>query len=386
VRRIYLDHNSTTPLREEARERWLEVAGGPGGNASSLHARGRRARQWVDDARARVAGALGCHEEEVIFTSGGTEANNMALWGVLGAGRCEGGLITSSVEHASILEPALALEQGGMAVARLPVDERAQPALGALEAALETGPWSLVSISAANNEVGTLAPLAEIAPALDGARARRPLLHTDAAQALGRIPVDLTGWGVDLASFSAHKIGGPPGVGVLWRRRGLSLEPLLRGGGQEAGLRAGTEDVAGIAACAVAFELAVREQESYARRTAELCARVWNELAGSLDTVRLLGPAIDSPHRLPNTLGLSIEGTDGKVLATRLDLEGLEIGAGSACASGSLEPSSVLLAMGFDEDRARSGLRLSVGRETTWDECAQAVDILEKVLRTSSTT
>jgi cysteine desulfurase len=384
VRRVYLDHNSTTPLRAEARERWLEVADELGGNPSSLHARGRRARQHVDEAREQVAAALSCREEEVIFTSGGTESNNAALWGVLAAGA--GGLVTTGIEHSSILEPARALERRGVPLELLPVDARGVPRVEELEGLVRGAAPALVSIAAANNEIGSIAPLARIAGALEEAASPRPLLHTDAAQALGRIPVDLCGWGVDLASFSAHKIGGPLGTGVLWKRHGLSLEPLLRGGSQEAELRAGTEDVAGIAAAALAFELAVREQEGYALRVSTLCRDLWKKLAGASCALRLVGPPIGSAQRLPNTLCVLVEESDGKVLVTQLDLEGLEVGAGSACASGSLRPSHVLLCLGLDEERARSAIRLSIGRESTWEDCAQAVDILEKVLRRSSTT
>jgi cysteine desulfurase len=214
----------------------------------------------------------------------------------------------------------------------------------------------------------------------------RPFLLVDAVQALGRVPVRLAEWGADLASFSSHKVGGPAGVGILWKRNSVPLRPRTFGGGQELDLRPGTEDVPGIAAAAVAIELAVREQAAVAGRCAELTRWLWTELARALPGLRLLGPPIDSARRLPNTLCLLVPGTDGKVLVTRLDLEGLEVSAGSACASGSLEPSHVLLALGLSSDEARSGLRLSLGRNTSAEECKRALAVFHKLFAPSRAT
>ena len=377
MRRIHLDHNSTSPLRPEARERWLEVADAAG-NPSSLHASGRRARAWIDEARARVAAALGAREEEIVFTSGGTEANNLALFGALEAAGPGASLVTSALEHSSVLEPAQRLAERGHPRTLLPATPRGLPDLDALERRLAGAPVALVSLAAANNEIGSVLDLAQVAERLGAARSR-PLLHADAVQMLGRLPVDLAGWGVDLATFSAHKVGGPPGVGVLWRRAGVALRAQILGGAQEAGLRAGTESAAAIAAAAVAIELAVREQRAARERLSRLSRLLWRELAGALPTARLVGPPIDAPDRLPNTLLLLLEGVEGRVLVTRLDLEGLEASAGSACASGSLEPSHVLVALGLDDASARAGLRLSLGRETTGEDCREAVEILARV-------
>ena len=208
----------------------------------------------------------------------------------------------------------------------------------------------------------------------------RPLLHTDAAQALGRIPVRPSEWSVDLASFSAHKLGGPLGVGILYKRKGIPLRGPLFGGGQEGGFRPGSENVPAIAAAALAVEMAVREQSSFAARTRQLSIRLWNDLEHALHDVELLGPPVDSHQRLPNTLDVSIGGIDGRMLVARLDLEGLEASAGSACASGSLEPSHVLLAMGLAPERARSGLRLSLGRTTSPQDVHTAVEILRRAV------
>jgi cysteine desulfurase len=225
-------------------------------------------------------------------------------------------------------------------------------------------------------------PLADVRDAVSAARAPA-LFHADAVQALGRIPLELQDWQLDLASFSAHKVGGPPGVGVLYRRQGVVLAPPLHGGGQEHGLRPGTENAAAIAATGLAIELAVREQAWFRARVGELARELWRALEASLGGVRLVGPDIDAADRLPNTVTILLPRTDGKVLVTALDLAGLEVSAGSACASGSIEPSHVLRAMAYDDDRARAGLRLSLGWNTTREDCHRAVDILRKVVGAS---
>lgn len=373
----YLDHNATTPLRPEARARWLEVQDALGGNPSSLHRAGRRARAVLDEAREQVAAALGCHEGEILFTSGGTEADNLALFGVLGA--CAGpasdaGLAISAIEHAAVRAPAHELARRGHPLFEAPVDAHGELDPGGFVAGLPPQ-CKLVSLQAANNELGSLFDLAKVREALARRGGERPWFHTDAVQALGRIAVDLDTWGVDLASFSAHKVGGPVGVGVLVQRAGVPLRPLLYGGGQEAGLRPGTEDAAGIAAAACAIELAVHERPEAESHTRGLTEGLWRAVHARRPDARLLGPHLDGP-RLPNTLSLLLPGLDGRVLVTRLDLAGLAISAGSACASGSLEPSHVLRAIGLDERAARSGVRVSIGRSTSLDECKRAAEIL----------
>ena len=370
--RVYLDHNSTSPLRPAVREVWQALAAEPLGNASSPHASGRRARALVDDARARIAAALEVHEEEIFFASGATEANNLAIDGALRARGGRAGLVLSPTEHSSVLGPARARERAGGPVIFLRVDPHGLPDPESLRGALRAGGVGLVSISAANNETGAAPDLALLFRSLGSSR---PILHTDAVQALGRLPVRLAEWGADLATFSAHKLGGPPGVGILWRKRGTPLEPVGHGGGQELGLRPGTENVPAIAATALAVELAVREQAVQAARLGLLVRELWDDLVAALPGTRLIGPPLDSNRRLPNTLCILVPGTDGKVLVTRLDLAGLEVSAGSACASGSIEPSHVLLALGLTRDEARSGLRLSLGWNTTREDCKQAATI-----------
>jgi cysteine desulfurase len=389
MKRVHLDHNATTPLRPEARELWLRELDRLGGNPSSVHAAGRAARSVLDEARERVAAALQVHEDEILFTSGGTESNNLALLGGLRGQSAELGLVTTAIEHSTVLGAARELELEGRPVRAVGVDRQGRVDADEILSAARDAAVGMVSVMAANNEVGSLAPLSQIGEALRVPRAphtsaaRSPLFHTDAVQALGRIPVRLAEWGVALASFSAHKVGGPLGVGFLYNGRSVSLRPLFHGGGQEAGIRPGTENVPSIAAAALAVELAVREQADFAARTLELCRSFWRQVQVDLPGARLLGPPLESSDRLPNTLNLALVGLDSRVLVARLDLEGLEVSAGSACASGSLEPSHVLLAMGLSEVDARAGLRISLGRTTSAQDIHTAVDILRRTFASS---
>jgi len=382
---VYLDHNATTPMRPEVRALFLEVLEALGGNASSVHASGRAARQRVDEARERAAAALGVAEDEVLFTSGATEANNLALLGYLRPRGARAGLVTSRVEHSSVLEPAERLEREGHRVVRVGVDREGRVDLEHLLDAARAPGCALVSVMAANNEVGSLTPLERVGAGLAALDpALRPVLHSDAVQALGRVPLDLARSGVGLASFSAHKLGGPLGVGVLVRRRGIALEGLVFGGGQEGGVRPGTENVPAIAAAALAIELAAAQREDYGRHTRRITSLLWTEVRRALPGASLSGPPVTSEDRLPNTLNVLVPGVDGRVLVTRLDVAGLEASAGSACASGSLEPSHVLLAMGRTSEEARAGLRLSVGRDTTPQDVHTAVETLRKILGRSA--
>ncbi len=379
MERIYLDHNATTPLRAEVRAAWLTALEQLRGNPSSLHAAGRAARQMLDEARERTAAALAVHEDEVVFTSGGTESNNLALLGALRARGPGFGLATTAIEHSSVLGPARELESEGRPLWIVGVDREARVDVAELLAAAADPRCALVSVMAANNEIGVCPPLDEVGDALQRS-ARRPLLHVDAVQALGRVELRLRERGVDLASFSAHKLGGPVGVGVLYRRQGVALKPLMFGGEQENSLRPGTENVAGIVAASVAIELAAHERAANAAHLRKLARDLWGELSHQLSRLALLGPPLDDDARLPGTLNVLARGEDGKVLVMRLDLEGIECSAGSACASGSIEPSHVLRALGLDDDDARAGLRLSIGRDSTWKELRQAVDILGRTL------
>jgi len=382
---IYLDHNATTPLRPEARKRWLEVLDSGAANASSVHGSGRRARAIIDQAREQVAASLGVHEDEIFFTSGGTEGNNWALRSGLAMAAPGAGLVTTAIEHSSVLSTARAWEQKGGALTLVGVDSDGYPQLDQLRERLHEGCVGLVSVMAANNEVGSLSDLAGVREAIQAAGSEA-YFHTDAVQALGKVKVDLAAWGVDLASFSAHKLGGPTGVGFLWKRKGLALPPLIHGGGQENELRSGTENVGGIAAMACAVEFAVREQPSFEKRVRGMLQSMWKELRDAMPGIPCLGPLPGEPRSLPNTLCVGLGRSDGKVMITQLDLGGLEASAGSACASGSVEPSHVLLAMGSSDQAARMGLRLSLGRNTTELDCKAATRLLIKLFGASHAT
>ncbi len=374
MKRVYLDHNATTPLRPEVRSAMLDALEVLGGNPSSVHAPGRAARALIDEARERIAAALKVGEDQLIFTSGGTEANNLALLGVARS-HAAAPLVTTPTEHSSVREVALELQREGHPLRWIEPDStgRIDPQ-AVIEAA---GGACLVSIQAANNEIGSLGPLRAIQSGLEEL-GERPLLHSDAVQALGKLPLELEA--VDLASLSAHKVGGPLGVGLLVRRTDRPMLPLMWGGGQEAGLRPGTENVPGIVGAAVAISLACEEQESLTPRLRRQVSLLWQEIKAAFPAAVVLGPHPDDPDRLANTLCISFPGVDGRVLVTRLDLAGLSASAGSACSSGSLEPSHVLRALGLDDERARAGLRLSLGRTTSDQDIHNAVEILRKTL------
>jgi len=368
--RTYLDHNAGAPLRAETREAMLAWLGPPA-NASSAHREGARARSAIEAARAEVAALLGAAPAEIVFTSGATEANNLALRGALPPGR---GLVTTAIEHASVLETARALAAGGTPLVEVGVDVEGRVAAAEVVAAGAAA--ALVSVGLANGEVGSLAPVEEIAAGLAG---RGVLLHTDAAQAAGRVPLDVRALGVDLLSLSSHKLGGPPGAGALWVRRGVRLAAQLTGGPQERGRRAGTENVPAIIGFGVAARLARVEQADVATRTAALVERLWQGLRSSVPDVLRNGPA--AAPRLPNTLNLSFPGCAGESLLVLLDLAGIAASLGSACAAGSTEPSHVLRAMGRERAAARAGLRLSLGPTTTAADVDRVLAVLPDLVR-----
>ncbi|MCK1335213.1 cysteine desulfurase [Bradyrhizobium sp. 38] len=369
--RIYLDWNATTPLRAEARSAMLaayELIGNP----SSVHAEGREARRLVEDARATLAAAVGALPRNVVFTSAGTEANALALSpGLRGpSGRPVERLLVSAIEHASVLA-------GG----RFPADEIGQVRvtrsgvidLDHLKALLSDGPPALVSIMAANNETGALQPAAEAAAIAHEARG---LLHVDAIQALGKIPFDIKAMGADLATFSAHKISGPQGVGALVVAEGVAgLEPVLRGGGQELNRRAGTENVAGIAGFGAAVRIALQALPEDAERMATLRDRLE---AG----IRRVAGAIvfsNDVERLPNTVLFTAPGLKAETAVIGFDLEGVAVSSGSACSSGKVQPSHVLSAMGYDAAVAQGAVRLSLGWSTGPDDINRALEAWRKL-------
>lgn len=368
---VYLDHNATSPLRPGVGEALARASAELLGNPSSVHAAGRLARDAVERARVRVAAFVGALREEIVFTSGGTEGDNLAIRGLAQAAAARGRrhVITSGLEHPAVTGAVAALAETGFTVTRLPVSSDGALSVAALEAALrdDTG---LVSLALANHELGNVYPVAALAAA---AHARGALFHTDAVQAAGKVALDLPGLGVDAATLSAHKIGGPKAVGAVFVRRGLELPPLLAGGHQEHERRPGTENVAGIVGFGVACELADAAREVEAAHVRALRRRLESALLAIPDA-RIFGAAADA--RLPGTTLVGFAGAPGQLVAIGLDLEGICVSTGAACTSGSLEPSPVLLALGVGPDVAAEGVRVSLG----WNTTEPDVDALLAVL------
>jgi cysteine desulfurase len=352
--RVYLDHNATTPLRAEVIEAMARALSEVYGNPSSPHTEGALARARVERAREQVAGLLHAAPEQLLFTSGASEANNTVLRGIAALRPGRRHLVTTSVEHPSVAEPAAALEAEGWRVTRVPVDRDGRVDPEALLAAADAD-TALVSVIWAHNETGTIQPVEEIAARL---RERGVPLHLDATQALGKLPVDLERIGADWLSASAHKLNGPKGVGCLAARRGRALPALLVGGPQERRRRGGTENVAAIVGFGVACERAAADLPERARRHGELRDRLWEGIQAKVPRARRNGSA---RLALANTLNVEFEGAEGEALLQALDLEGVAVSAGAACHSGSLEPSATLLAMGRSPEQARASLRFSVG-------------------------
>lgn len=375
---VYLDHAATTPVLPAAAEA-LAAELARGGNPSSLHAAGRAARRTVEEARERLAAALGARPSEVVLTSGGTEADNLAVKGLFWARRAADParrrVLVSAVEHHAVLDPASWLaEHAGADVVRLPVDGDGVVDVRALERELaaHAGEVALVSVMWANNEVGALQPVDDVVAA---ARRHGVPVHADAVQALGQVPVDFAASGLDAMTVTGHKVGGPVGVGALLARRGLDLTPVLHGGGQERGVRSGTLSAPLAAAFAVAAEAAVAGRVELAARVGALRDRL---VAGILDAVPgavLRGPA-DTARRLPANAHLTFAGCEGDSLLYLLDSAGVEVSTGSACQAGVPQPSHVLLAMGLDEHEARGALRFSFGHTSTGADVEAALAVL----------
>lgn len=367
---IYLDHAATTPVRAEVREAMAPYYEGRWGNPSSTHRWGREARTALEEARERVAAALGAERSEILFTSGGTEADNLA---VLGRWRATGGGIAcSAIEHRAVLDAARMAARRGARVQILGVDARGVVELAALDEALHEQP-AVVSVMWGNNEVGTLQPIADIAARC---RATGATFHADAVQAFGRVPVRVDETPVDLVSVSAHKIGGPKGAGALFVRAGVQLEPLVWGGGQERDLRPGTQNVAGAVGLATAAELAVQERDAESARQATLRDRLEVGLTASVPGLSVSG---NGAPRLPHVLNVTIPSVDQEMMLAALDLEGIAASGGSACHSGVVEPSHVLVAMGRITERVAS-LRFSVGRTTTDADIDRALAVVPRVI------
>lgn len=376
---IYLDYSATTPTRKEAIAVMQTVLTQQWGNPSSLHEWGQRAATVVEQARVQVAGLINAATpESIIFTSGGTEANNLAIMGVARLYAVPQHLIISSVEHSAISETVRFLEMWGWEVTRLSVDVKGRVNPLDLKATLRHN-TVLVSIIYGQSEVGTVQPIAELGKIV---RAHGALFHTDAVQAAGRLPIDVQQLPVDLLSLSSHKIYGPQGAGALYLRPGVELMPLLGGGGQEMGLRSGTQPVPIIAGFGVAAELAAQELATETPRLIELRDRAFAQLAkipGLISTG-------DISDRLPHHISMCLEKADGKklsgkTLVRQLNLAGIGISAGAACHSGKLSPSPILLAMGYSEKAALGGIRITLGRDTTEPDIDWTVMVLKQVLQ-----
>jgi cysteine desulfurase len=365
-RTTYLDHAATTPMLPVAAEA-LTREMGQVGNASSLHASGRRARRVVEESRETIGRALGARPGDVVFTSGGTEADNLALKGIFWARREADPrrvrILSTAVEHHAVLDPLLWLGDHGAEVELLPVDQRGRLELGALEESLARDPGSvaLVSVMWANNEVGTLQPVDEVVAL---AAENGVPVHSDAVQAVGAVPVDFDRSGLAALAFSGHKVGGPYGVGALAVRREVPVSALVHGGGQERDIRSGTLDVPAIAGFAAAVEHSVKVQDEHATRVAALRDELVRRVQEVVPDAHLHG-APTGPGRLPGNAHLGFPGCEGDSLLMLLDAHGIECSTGSACSAGVPQPSHVLLAMGCDEEQARHSLRFSFGHTST---------------------
>ena len=370
---IYLDHAATTPTRPEVVARMLPYFGELFGNPSSIYTLGRKSLDAIDSAHEAVARALNCRPTEIVFTGGGSEADNLAIKGIAYAQRRRGDhIITTAIEHHAVLRTCERLEQEGYRVTYLPVDEYGRVTPEQVEAAI-TDQTALVTIMYANNEIGTIQPIAEIGRIC---RERRVPFHTDAVQAGGQIELDVAALQVDMLSLSAHKFYGPKGVGLLYVRQGTRVQPQTLGGSQERNRRAGTENVPGVVGAAYALELARSERE---RENARLQALRDQLIAGmlALPDVRLTGHPTE---RLPQHASFTVAGVEGESLLLNLDLVGIAASSGSACATGDIEPSHVLSAMGISASEARGALRLTLGHSVTADDITTTLQRMGEIL------
>jgi cysteine desulfurase len=370
MERVYLDYAATTPMHPEVAKAMLPYFSEAFGNPSSLHVFGREARDVLEKSRRQVAALLGADAEEIVFTGGGTEADNLALMGIALANKSKGNhIVTCGIEHHAVLETCRFLEEAGFKVTYLPVDRYGQVSPDAVKNAI-TGQTVLVSIMYANNEIGTVEPVPEIARI---ARTCGVYFHTDAVQAVGHVPINVNELGVDLLTMSAHKLYGPKGVGALFVRKGTRMAPFVHGGGQERDRRSGTENVPGAVGLARACELASAEMSEETQRLTSLRDRLAGALLKKVDFCRLNG---HPTQRLPNIVNVAIGFVDGKTLCLHLDRAGICVSAGSACSSSNKEPSHVMLATGLSRQDAYSSVRFALGKWTTADDIERVTQVL----------
>jgi cysteine desulfurase len=374
VQPIYADYNATTPLDPEVRAAMAEAFEASYGNPSSIHQAGQAARRLVERARAQAAQLIGAAADEIVFTSGGTEADNLAILGTAeAASGARTSIVTSAIEHKAVLDPCARVQAQGRHVTLLPVDGHGRVDLRALDAAAKPD-VALFSVMLANNDTGTVQPIEDV---VEAARACGAQVHTDAVQAAGKLPIDVKKLGVSLLSFSSHKLHGPKGVGALFVRYGAKLGARQHGGKQERTLRPGTENVPGIVGFGKACELARARLDADSRRVAELRAHFEASILARISGTRINGGA----DRLPNTSNIAFDGLDGEAITINLDMLGLYVSTGAACASSDNTPSHVLIAMGQSPGEARSSVRFSFGRETTDEEVDRAAALVEQTVR-----
>jgi cysteine desulfurase len=375
VKAIYLDYSATTPIRPEVLEVMHPYFMDIFGNASSIHTFGQEARRALEESREKVAKILGALPEEIVFTSGGTEATNLAIKGSLRSKRIRGNqIITSSIEHHATLNTCRYLEREGFKVVYLPPDRHGKLDPGDVERAI-TDKTVLISIIHANNEVGTIQPVEEIG---EIARDRGVLFHTDAVQSVGKIPVNVDDLNVDFLSVSGHKLYGPKGIGALYVRKGVPFEPLFQGGHHERNRRPGTENIPSIVGLARAMELAEEEMDRVSTKIKNLGDSFWEAIETQIEGAHINGHPLD---RTPSILNVSFDGAAGDSIVINLDLKGIAASTGSACTSGAPEPSHVLLAMGASRGQVRGAVRFSLGRETTQEELDHTVAVLGQTIR-----
>ena len=375
MRQVYLDYAATTPCHPEVSEVMTAHQGLPFANPSSLHSFGQRGKQALEQSRRKVAALLGATSDTVVFTAGGTDSDNLAIQGVVqAAGDGRRHLITTAIEHHAVLHTFEHLEGQGYEVTYLPVNNEGIVKLDALAEALRPDTL-LVSVMLANNETGAIQPVAEVAKMAQSVGA---LVHTDAVQAVGKLPVNVEALGVDLLSLTAHKFYGPRGVGALYVRAGTPIAPLRFGGSQERKLAPGTENVAGIVGLAKAMELAEQERPAETERLIELADRLETGIFEQVPGVSRNGPPVG--RRLPHILNMSFGRAEGESLLLMLDSQGIAVSTGSACASGAVDPSHVLLAMGVTRPRATGSLRFSLGRSTGMEDIDYTLDVLVRAV------
>lgn len=373
--RVYFDYNATTPLAPEATEAVVRATREIFGNASSVHHFGQQAKAALDEARSAVAALVNGDPSEVVFTSGGTESDNFAIRGAAEAMEPTGRkhLVASAIEHEAVLNTFRALARRGWRTTLLPVDQSGIVSPDRLREAIADD-TALVSVMHANNEIGTVQPIAELAAI---ARERGALLHTDAVQSAGKIPIDVRALGVDLLSLSAHKFNGPKGAGALWMKRGVRMQPILTGGKHERNRRAGTENVPAIAGLGAAARLAAGKMPGEGARLAALRDRLEDGILRAVSGTTINGARAS---RVPNTTNISFDRVEAESLLIALDLEGVAVSTGSACSSGTLEPSHVLKAMGLPTHRTQNSLRFSLGLFSTDEEVDFVVGILPRLV------